>query len=57
MSNKLRFLEVGDVLAEHEMRPESGFTRPTAAFSSMVLPLPAAPRTTRVSPACISKET
>ena len=39
------------------MRPESGFTSPSAAFSSVVLPLPAAPSTTRVSPGAISNET
>ena len=54
---QLRFLEVGHVLAEQKMRPESGFTSPSAVFSSMVLPLPAAPSTTRVSPASISNDT
>ena len=39
------------------MRPESGFSKPWATFSRTDLPLPASPRTTRVSPRPISKET
>src|SRR5580700_1527695 len=39
------------------MRPESGFTRPRATFSTVVLPLPATPNTIRVSPGCSSNET
>src|ERR1700733_7694359 len=38
-------------------RPESGVSRPRATLSRVVLPLPAAPNNTRVSPACISKDT
>ena len=37
--------------------PASGRTSPSAVFSSTVLPLPAAPRITRVSPAHASNET
>ena len=36
--------------------PESGLTRPSAVFSSTVLPLPAAPRITRDSPSKASNE-
>ena len=44
-------------LAEQDTRwPESGLIRPSAVFSSMVFPLPAAPSITRVSPAIISKD-
>src|SRR5277367_211884 len=39
-----------------KMRPESGLTSPMADFSSMVLPLPAAPITTSVSPGPIAKD-
>src|ERR1700690_3668450 len=37
--------------------PASGSIRPSAVFSSTVLPLPAAPKMTRVSPLATSKET
>ena len=38
--------EASDLLAEQRNTPESGLTRPTATLSSMVFPLPAAPKTT-----------
>src|SRR5579863_4547623 len=42
---------------KRKIRPESGWRSPMAIFNRTLLPLPAAPRTTRVSPARNRKET
>ena len=46
-------LEVGHFFAEHEDLPGIRLDQAKAVLSSVVLPLPATPYTTRVSPARI----